>query len=243
MKIVVDTHIHSVSSGHAYSTIQEMTASARDRGVKIVALTDHGPAMEGAPSVHHFSNLRVLPGVINKVRVIKGIEANIVDYQGDIDLPIKYLKRVEFVIASLHDIVIQPSSVKENTNALVNVLKNPYIDVIGHPGNPIFEVDIEKVVFTAKEYDKLIEINNSSFKVRKGSEKNCRTFLEKCKDYGVKVICGSDAHISFDVGEFGKVEDLLDEVGMPKELVLSATPDKFMKYIKERKHRINNAQE
>ena len=54
MKFVVDTHTHSVSSGHAYSTIQEMAAAAAEKGIEVMAVTDHGPAMDGAPCIYHF---------------------------------------------------------------------------------------------------------------------------------------------------------------------------------------------
>lgn len=240
MEIVVDTHTHSVASGHAYSTVQEIAAAAREKGIKIVAITDHGPAMEGTTHIYHFGNLRVLPEEIYGVRVLKGIEANIVDSDGSIDLPVRYLRKMEFVIASLHEITIKPSTVENNTKAVVNALKNPYVDVIGHPGNSVFQVDIERVVKAAREYNKLIEINNSSFVVRKGSWNNCMVFLQRCKEYGVRVVCGSDAHISFDVGKFDKLYTLLQEVDMPKELVLSISPQKFMEYLEERQRRIEN---
>ena len=238
MNIVIDTHTHSIASGHAYSTIQEIAAAAGKKGMEIIAITDHGPTMEGTTSIYYFGNLRVLPDNIFGVRVIKGIEANIIDYEGSIDLPLRYLKKMEFVIASLHDIVIEPSTMEDHTNALVNVLRNPYIDAVGHPGNPSFQVDIEKVVSTAKEYNKLIEINNSSFMVRKGSHENCRCFLQKCKEYGVRVACGSDAHISFDVGKFDKINEMLEEVGMPEELVLNTSSEKYIAYLREREKRI-----
>jgi putative hydrolase len=240
LQILVDTHIHSVASGHAYSTIQEIAAAASKKGLKIAAITDHGPEMKGAASVIYFGNYRVIPENIYGVRILKGIEANIIDYDGNIDLPVKYLKKMEFVIASLHEIIIQPSTMEDHTNAFVNVLKNPYIDAVGHPGNPVYKIDIEKVVATAKEYNKLIEINNSSFRVRKGSYENCKNILKKCKEYRTRVVCGSDAHISFDVGVFDKVNQMLQEVDMPEELVLSVSPRRFEDYLIERKNRLEN---
>ncbi len=53
MKIVVDSHTHSVASGHAYSTVQEMAREAPTNGIEMFALTDHGPAMKGAPYLYH----------------------------------------------------------------------------------------------------------------------------------------------------------------------------------------------
>lgn len=238
MKFIIDTHTHTVSSGHAYSTVQEMAKGAYDNGIEIMAITDHGPSMKGAPYLYHFGNLKTIPNVLNGVRIIKGVEANIVDYSGNTDMPDGYLKRLDFVIASFHDICITPADVEEHTRAVINVLKNPYIDAIAHPGNPQFNVDIEAVVKAAKEFKKLIEINNHSFTARTGSETNCKKFALKCKEFGVGITCGSDAHISFDVGNFDHVYKLLKEVEMPESLILNTSVEKFDHYLEQRKQRI-----
>ena len=39
----------------------------------------------------------------------------------------------------------------------------------------------------------------------------------------MSVTCGTDAHICYDIGKFGKVLEILDEVQMPEELVLSTS--------------------
>jgi putative hydrolase len=235
----VDTHTHTIASGHAYSTVQEMAKEAAAKGIEMFAITDHGPAMKGAPYLYHFGNLRIIPDILFDVRIIKGVEANIIDYSGNIDMPEGYLKRLDFVIASFHDICIEPSSIEDNTQAMINVLKNPYVDAIGHPGNTMFQVDIERVVKAAYDNGKFIEINNSSFLVRAGCEENCRDFAIECKKQGVRIVCGSDAHISFDVGRFDRIYKLLDEVLMPEELIMNTSTDKFHEYFKQRRKRIN----
>ena len=238
MKIVVDTHTHTIASGHAYSTIQEMAAEAAKKNIEAFAVTDHGPKMKGGPFLYHFGNLRVVPDTINNVRIIKGAEVNIIDYSGTLDIPDDYLKRLEFVLASFHDICIEPGSVEDNTNALINVMKNPYIDAIAHPGNPVFKVDIPKVVSAAKEFNKYIEINNDSFVIRPGSDKNCKEFALECKKQGVKVVCGSDAHISFDVGRFERVRRLFEEIDMPENLVMNTSVSNFLEYFRFKKQQL-----
>lgn len=161
-----------------------MAKEAAAKGIEMFAITDHGPAMKGAPYLYHFGNLRIIPDILFDVRIIKGVEANIIDYSGNIDMPEGYLKRLDFVIASFHDICIEPSSIEDNTQAMINVLKNPYVDAIGHPGNTMFQVDIERVVKAAYDNGKFIEINNSSFLVRAGCEENCRDFAIECKNRG-----------------------------------------------------------
>lgn len=235
MKLVVDTHTHTLSSGHSYSTLQENAREAGQNGIEAIAMTDHGPSLLGAPSLVHFWNLRVIPEFIHSVRIIKGAEVNITDYSGGLDIPDELLSNLEFVNASFHDITITPGTVEEHTNGLINALRNPYIDAIAHPGNPLYQVDIDRVVKTAVEYNKLIEINNSSFKVRKGCEANCFEFVVKCKKYGARISCGSDAHICYDIGKFDKILQILKEAEMPEELVICTSLKKIENYLLERK--------
>jgi len=84
--IELDTHFHSVASTHGYSTVKEIAQSAAEKGLKGFALTDHGPASPDSPHVWHFRNLQVIPDYICGVRVIKGAEVNIIDYEGNIDM-------------------------------------------------------------------------------------------------------------------------------------------------------------
>lgn len=240
MRLPVDTHTHTLSSGHAYSTVQELARGAADNGIEMFAVTDHGPALEGAPTLLHFWNLKVIPKSMYGVRVIKGAEANIIDYSGNCDIPDELLKKLDFVMASFHDIVIKPGTVEEHTAAMEAVLANPYVDAVAHPGNPVFQVDIDRVVKAAAKHGKLIEINNHSFVVRHGSDGNCLEFARKCGQYGARIVCGSDAHISFDVGKLERVKTLLEEAGVPGELVLCSSADRFEEYLEERKARIRS---
>lgn len=235
MKFLVDTHCHTISSGHAYSTITEIAEVAKEKGLEIIAMTDHGPAMVGAPHLFHFGNQRVLPDYIKGVRVLKGVEANIMDFAGGLDLPEQYLKNLEIVIASFHDVCIAPGSVEENTQALIEAMKNPYVDIIAHPGNPYYPIDIDRFVQSAFDTGTLIEINNSSFAgSRAGSAENCRRIAAKAKEKGVMLAIGSDCHISFDVGRFDKIEAIFEELDMPEELVINTRPGQLIDYIRKK---------
>lgn len=234
MNLVVDTHTHTLSSGHAYSTIIENAKEAGLNGMEAIAMTDHGPAMPGASSLLHFWNLRVIPDRIYGVRIIKGAEANILDYSGSLDIPSELLSKMEFVIASFHDNILKPGTVEENTEGMIRALKNPWVDAVAHPGNPVFPVDIPRVVRTAAEYGKLIEINNNSFRIRKGSESNCIDFVEQCKKQGVRITCGTDSHICFDIGRFDNIRGILEETGIPEELVLCTSLEKVDAFLRER---------
>ena len=62
MKIMVDTHTHTLASGHAYNTIREMAKMAADKGLEGLALTEHAPQMPGSCHLFYFQNQgRFLP--------------------------------------------------------------------------------------------------------------------------------------------------------------------------------------
>ena len=59
IKIEIDTHTHTLVSGHAYSTMKEMTQAAEEKGLKGLAITDHAPDMPGSTNIFYFQNLQV----------------------------------------------------------------------------------------------------------------------------------------------------------------------------------------
>ncbi|MDF2892916.1 MAG: hypothetical protein K0R80_3283 [Clostridia bacterium] len=240
MKLLVDTHCHTLASGHAYSTIKEMADYASQIGMKIIGMTDHGPSMPGGPHIYHFGNLRIMPEYISGVRILKGVEANIMNFEGTLDMPDKFLSKLELVIAGFHDGCLVPGSVEENTSAIIGAMKNPLVDIIAHPGNPQFSIDIEKVVDCAIETNTLIEINNSSFgNARRGSEDNCRLIALEAKKKGALLTTGSDSHICFHVGKFDKVLQLFEDLGIDEELVVSSNPQRLIDFLNKKGKKIN----
>jgi len=133
MEFIGDFHTHTCASTHAYSTISENAKWASEHGIKYLAMTDHSVDMEDAPHLWHFYNMRVLPDEICGVKIIKGIEANLIGYDGDIDIYEKGLYGcLQWVNVSMHYPLVMPSTKKDHTKAYLNVLQNPYVDVICH---------------------------------------------------------------------------------------------------------------
>ncbi|MDR2468598.1 MAG: PHP domain-containing protein [Spirochaetaceae bacterium] len=235
MRISVDTHTHSIASGHAYSTLDELAAAARKRRLKGFVLTEHGPALQGFPHEYYFGNLHILPKMIHKVRVFRGVELNIMDRRGGVDLSQKHLRNLDFVMAGFHEACYPPQNSEENTQALIAVLANPFVDGISHPGNPAYPVDIEAIVKSAVRYGKTLEINNSSFKVRRGCEENCRSIAHYARLYGALLTCGSDAHYAGDIGNFERACKVIIDEGIHPEQVVNSTFNQFLQFCARRK--------
>ena len=237
MNLKMDIHTHSVASGHAYSTVDENMRWAAEKGLELVALTDHAPGMKDTTGHAYFANLHVLPEKLHGVRLLKGIELNIMDFNGRVDMDERVLSRMDLAIASLHLPCIAPGSRKENTAALVKVMENPYVHIIGHPGDPRYDVDYQEVFRQAKATGTLLEINNASLipgGFRDGSQENVRNILRMSMEEGVPVVVGSDAHFYTGIGDFSHAQALLEELDFPAELVLNTDPEKFLGYLKKR---------
>lgn len=232
MKLVVDTHTHTVASSHAYSTILENVEYAKKNGMKMIGWTDHAHRMPGGAHPWHFWNLRIIPRVVNGITVLKGVEANILDDKGNLDtLEDEDYSGLDFVIASIHSSLIEPSTKEYHTNAYVNAIKNSNINIIGHPDDYKYDFDVETVIKTAKEYSVAIEINNASLNIGRSDINRVKELLKYCKDYEVYIACGSDAHFAFDVGNFSNVVPLLKECNFPEKLILNTDEKKFLKFL------------
>lgn len=234
MKYAIDIHTHTIASGHAYTTLLENAKYASEIGLEILGTTDHGPSMPGAQHYWHFGNLIVLPRELYGVTMLYGCEANIIDYDGNIDLPIEIQKNLDIVIASLHDPVMETNKSPDlNTAAFLKAMENPYVHIIGHSGNPKFPIYEEELVKKAKEKNILIEINNSSLiRSRAGSEKSCTKIALLCKEYGVKIILNSDAHTCFHIGNFDVALKMLQQIDMPEELIINRSKTELLDFLK-----------
>ena len=236
MKYLSDLHTHSIVSGHAYSTLLENINYCAEKGIKILGTSEHAPTMPGAPHYWYFGNMKVVPRVINGVTILRGCEANILDIDGSLDMTDESSKNLDYMIASFHEPVFKPKSKEENTEAILNVMdKYDKVEILGHLGNPNYELDYEAIVKKAKEKNIMIEINNSSLlgSSRVGSDVNCKKVALLCREIGTKVILTSDSHINTCIGVFNKGIELLEEIQMPKELVMN-DPEKLIAHLKSK---------
>ena len=236
MKYLSDLHTHSIVSGHAYSTLLENINYCAEKGIKILGPSEHAPTMPGAPHYWYFGNMKVVPRVINGVTILRGCEANILDIDGSLDMTDESSRNLDYMIASFHEPVFKPKSKEENTAAILNVMdKYDKVEILGHLGNPNYELDYEAIVKKAKEKNIMIEINNSSLlgSSRVGSDVNCKKVALLCREIGTKVILTSDSHINTCIGVFNKGIELLEEIQMPKELVMN-DPEKLIAHLKSK---------
>lgn len=235
MNLIADTHTHTIASTHAYSTLTEMVHAAAERGLYAIAITDHGAEMPGSPGRWYFHNLKVVPRNLEGVLVLRGQEADVVNFEGDTDLYSEDVAGLDWVVASMHEPTMRDKTptVEKVTNAWLQIAKNPLIRVIGHSGSELYRYDYEKVLPEFAQNGKLVELNEATFTGRKESVPNCTQIMKLCKKYDVPIIVNSDAHFSAYVGRFPQSIQLLEEIDFPEELVVNSSIERFNSYLKQ----------
>lgn len=233
MNLVVDTHTHTYASGHAYSTLIENARSAKENGLAMFCTTDHAQSMPGAPHYWFFSNQRILPRFLDGVAIIRGIESNIMNRAGEIDVHPSVDQNLDWVIASFHEPVFQPADKAAHTEALINVIKGGRVDALGHLGNPNFDFDFDEVIACVAQHHVAIEINNSTLKghSRVGSVDRCYEIAKVAKAHGAYVTTGSDAHFCQDIGQLQLASELLENVGIAAEKVITHSVEQFLAFL------------
>lgn len=228
MKVCMDLHTHTLACGHGYSTLKENIDAAREMGLSFLGLSEHGPAITGGPTAMFFSNYKCLPRQYGDLRLFCGAEANIMNYDGELDLEERLLAKMDYVIASMHVACVKPGSREENTRASIRAMRNPHVKILGHPDDSRYPLDYEELVKAAKAGNVALELNNSSLKpgsVRQNGRKNVLTLLRYCKMYDAPVIMGTDSHVCYGIGHFEEALEVLREADFPEELVLNADPE------------------
>lgn len=227
MKIYMDLHTHTVSSGHGYSTLKENIEAAREAGLLFLGLSEHGPAVPGGPHRNYFGNYKCIPRQYGELRLFCGAEVDIMDYEGSLDLDEAMLSRLDYAIASMHVSCVKPGSREENTLASIRAMENPYVKILGHPDDSRYPLDYEELVKAAKREGVALELNNASLThpARQNGRENIITLLKTCKKYDAPVLLGTDSHICYTVGRFEEALEVLRETDFPEELVLNANPE------------------
>ena len=236
MKIELDMHTHTLASGHAFSTLQEMAKAGAEKGLKLLGITEHTSGIPGTCDPIYFRNLHVVPRQMYGLELMLGAEINILDAKGNLDADEDLMKRLDIRIAGIHLLCYEHGTKEENTFGMIQAIRHPYIQIISHPGDGTAELDFEPIVQASKECGTLLEINNSSLKPARGkldARANNLEILRLCKQYEVPVILGSDAHISFDIANYQYVPELLQETEFPEALIVNRSVEVFRSCLKK----------
>lgn len=232
MQILADYHTHTVYS-HGKGTIEDNVKEAISKGIKTIGISDHGyKHISFGVKINDVYRMREEIDNLNikydNINILLGMECNILDDNGNIDINDKIIDSLDYVMAGYHfgstptslksmlnhcnNYVIKSQKSKEyNTKALINAMKKNDIFIITHPGDK-GDIYIEEVAKVAKETDTRLEINSSHGFLNVNQ-------LKQIKDIGNKFIIGSDAHISKNVGNFELAMKIAKEANLDLSLI------------------------
>ena len=232
-----DPHIHSIASGHgSQATITDLAKKAALVGLKAIGITDHGPATLCSGRTSYFRNLAYAPKKCCGIEILHGVELNILDKDGTVDLDDEILKTLDYAIISMHTPTFKSATAEENTFAYVNAMRHPRVKIVGHPEDTKFPVDFEALIVAAKHFGVAIEINDSSLSpdgYRGDVKENIRKIMEFCKKHSCPVVLSSDSHGDKHVGDFAYALQMVRECDFPGSLILNCSLERFRKFIKK----------
>ncbi len=232
--ISVDFHSHTLFSACGVHSHIEMLVRARDLGMAGLAITDHGREQEGSIPSTFFDRLSQ---PVSGIRLIKGIEANLRDLEGEIDIPRMVMPHLDLVLLGIHPNTPRDLDTAVYTRALLAALeRNPCIDMLTHldSGGP-FPVELRPVVRAAKSYGVLIELNNSKLLLNRIPVDRMRELVRVCKEEECPMAIGSDAHVLNELGRDEHARALLAEEAFPDSLWVNQTEEKAFAFIESRR--------
>jgi putative hydrolase len=238
--LTADYHTHTRYS-HGKGTILGNVEAARKKGLKKIAITDHGFKHIGiGTAVSDLGKIREEITRLNQrfsdIEILMGIEANLIGMDGEIDIPQKHLNAFDIILMGFHKAVIPASFQdawvlfarnalgklglvdrntirKANTQALICAINRYPIRILTHPGAKI-DIDSRELAREAAKLDVALEINSShGFMTVE--------YVKMALEEGASFVINSDAHTPDRVGDFKRGMEIANEAGVPPHRIIN----------------------
>ncbi|PLW80642.1 phosphatase [Candidatus Woesearchaeota archaeon] len=230
----VDLHMHTTISGDAHSTYKEYIDKALENNMEIIGFSEHGYGMPASYLTDYcISNYRRMPKEINGLKIIYGVEANIMDLDGGLDLPDERLAKLDYVIASIHTPKNYDGTVENNTTAMINAIRSKKMNIISHPYAPYGLANFEEVYEEACKNDVLLELNISYLKKEFDYDhiSLIKKMIEIVKKHDKKLIVNTDSHNLWELGDDSELEKYKDELGLTNDMIINNYPDELLEFL------------
>lgn len=235
--ILADIHTHCIASGHGtQDTITDMARAAAKCSLRVLGISDHGPATPGAADSSYFRNLLLAERKRFGVSLLYGAELNILNEKGDLDMEDKLIPSLDYAFVSIHPPTFRAGTVESNTDAYIRAMKHPGVRFLGHPDDGRFPVDYERLLSAARENHVYPEINNASLMpnaYRTEGRRNSMRILTLCKKMRLPVLLSSDSHGKAHIGDIQYILPLLAECNFPSELIINGDLERLSRILKE----------
>lgn len=232
-----DLHDHTDWSGDGRNTLEEMVAAAAERGLDYLAITDHAEdlrinGVDRAGMRRQRRELRQLEQQRGDLRLLHGAELNI-GTEGGIDYDPEFLAEFDFGVASVHSAFTR--SVAQQTHRLVTAIRNPAVNVIGHPSGrrlgrrPGIEFDLDTVIEACLATGTALEINSNLNRLDATA-----AVIRAAGRAGVLFAISTDAHTTRELDNARHGVSQSRRGGLPAEQVVNTWPrDRFLEWVEQ----------
>jgi len=242
MELFADYHTHTTYSDGRGAPAENIKA-ALGRGLKEVAITDHGPKSIGTGVAGPETFLAIKEEVAGlaprfpEIKVLVGVEAAVVGRDGRLDLPKEIIGQLDLLIAGHHPYYIPENlgdalhytlpnlmarlrrSAREkmrntNTKALLETVRKYPVDIISHP-DLMMPVEPDELARACACKETALEVNT-------GHHYNKEDIVRAAARRGARLAINSDAHYPESVGDLASGAALVERLGFPAEMVINA---------------------
>lgn len=246
MQVFADYHTHSEYS-HGHGTIAGNIRAAQSRGLQALAITDHGPATAFGMGVRSEEDLLEIKARLCSLapsypglKLLAGVEANVISLEGDLDVSDEVLGQLDIVLVGLHPSVY-PRTLRDaaalvgvnalgrytrlvhrlarrlNTRALIRAVDRHRVDIVTHPGWKL-DIDTRALARACAARGTALEINAAHGFLS-------REFVRVAAAEGVRFAIGSDAHCPADVGRLEAGVAVAEALGLRADQIINARED------------------
>ncbi|KGF14670.1 phosphoesterase [Peptostreptococcus sp. MV1] len=243
MKILADYHTHTIFScgnnekrRHAKGTIEENVLAAIDKGLEVIGISEHGfnhnfYGLSRKNAKREREEIDRLNEKYPQIKILMGMECNILDDTGKIDMPDDMVQYFDYILAGYH-YGSKPTSFRSllhhidnvlfsgklfskdyNTRALIRAMERYDIKYITHPGDK-GDIDIERVAEAAVRTNTGLEINGHH-------DKLSVDMIEAISHMDIKFYIGSDAHKPENIANFKRAYEIVEESGLAPTRVVN----------------------
>jgi len=202
-----DYHIHSFNFSDGMSTVDEIVKFAGEIGLEKIAITDHCQVHQDKRKFvtkNYYNMIERWKNIHNNVEVLFGVEADILNEEGDVCLDIQNITP-EIIILSSHPAPVYGGTSKKITEAYLNAIERYHdkITFLGHPCSNYFEDDIQimPIIELCNKYDVPMEFNCANLVYKKTNLQNLDLMLKNIK----RIYVNSDAHMLNELKELRRI--------------------------------------
>ena len=226
-EVIGDFHVHTSVSGDARSTLEEMVAAARERGCRVLAITDHAEGTRAGASrealLEQRAAIRAMRAELgDSLVLLHGVELNI-GPNGELDYDADFRASFDWCLASVHDHFEQSRAAQ--TRRVVTAMQDPSVRMIGHlsarmiGGRPPIELDLDAILAAAEATGTALEVNGALPRLDLSVDA-----LRRARSRAVTCVLTSDAHQASELGRVRFAALNAERAWLEPERVANAWP-------------------